>query len=53
MTEEPHPLVLDLVEWVAAAPLPYDELMAAWRTSCPRLIIWEDAFEQGFLVREN
>jgi hypothetical protein len=43
-------LVLDLVEWVAAAPRPYADVMDAWRTSCPRLTIWEDAVDHG-LVR--
>ena len=37
------PLVLDLIEWLAARPRPYAEVMDAWRTSCPRLPIWEDA----------
>jgi hypothetical protein len=42
-------LVLDLVEWVARAPRPYPEVMDAWRTSCPRLPIWEDANALGFV----
>ncbi len=46
-------LVLDLVEWVAVQPRPYEEVMSAWRTSCPRLPIWEDAVEQKLLCREN
>jgi hypothetical protein len=46
-------LILDLVEWVAVQPRPYAEVMAAWRTSCPRLTIWEDAVEQGFVVRAH
>jgi hypothetical protein len=25
--------------------------MDAWRTSCPRLTVWEDAIERGFVVR--
>lgn len=44
------PLVRDLVGWVAEAPRPYAEVMAAWRTSCPRLTVWEDAIDAG-LVR--
>ena len=51
----PHPnlpLILDLVGWVAAEPRTYHELMEAWRTSCPRLTIWEDAQEAGYLVRD-
>jgi hypothetical protein len=39
-------LVLDLVEWVSAHERPYAEVMDAWRTSCPRLTIWEDAIEE-------
>ena len=47
------PLILDLIEWVAKAPRPYAEVMEAWRTSCPRLTVWEDAVDQGYLVRER
>jgi hypothetical protein len=25
--------------------------MDAWRTSCPRLTVWEDAIERGFVIR--
>lgn len=53
MTPETHALILDLVEWVAARPRPYAEAMAAWRTSCPGLTIWEDAIDQGCIVREH
>lgn len=45
------PLILDLVEWVAAAPRSYDEVMGAWRTSCPRLPVWEEAVDRGLLAR--
>jgi len=44
-------LVLDLVEWVARRPRPYDEVLEAWRTSCPRLTIWEDAVDRGYVRR--
>ena len=46
-------LVLDLVEWVAREPRRYAEVMEGWRTSCPRLSIWEDAVDHGYLQREN
>jgi hypothetical protein len=36
-------LVLDLLEWVGPSPRPYAEVLEAWRTSCPRLPVWEDA----------
>lgn len=44
-------LVLDLVEWVARGPRRYADVMDAWRTSCPRLTIWEDAVDHGFVTR--
>ena len=50
MTGNTNALVLDLIEWVATKPRSYSEVMEAWRTSCPRLTIWEDALEQGFVV---
>jgi len=51
MAEETKALVLDLVEWVARAPRPYAEVMEAWRTSCPRLTIWEDAQDNNLVRR--
>lgn len=51
MAEVTDALVLDLVEWVAREPRPYSELMEAWRTSCPRLTVWEDCVDRGYLVR--
>ena len=36
-------LMLQFLGWVAIRPRSYDETMDAWRTSCPRLSIWEDA----------
>jgi len=51
MTDPVQALVLDLVEWVAARPRTYAEVMEAWRTSCPRLTVWEDAVDRGLLVR--
>ena len=46
-------LVLDLVEWIAAEPRAYTEVMDAWRTSCPRLQIWEDATDLGLVLSER
>jgi hypothetical protein len=43
-------LVHDLVRWVSEAPRPYDDVMAAWRTSCPRLTVWEDAVDAGLVT---
>lgn len=43
-------LVLDLLEWIGAGPRPYGEVIDAWRTSCPRLPVWEEANDQGFIA---
>ena len=45
-------LVLDLVEWVARQPRLYSEVIETWRTSCPRLTIWEDAVDRGYVTRQ-
>ena len=52
MAELTDPLVLELVEWIAREPRLYSEVIATWRTSCPRLTIWEDAVDRGFVERE-
>lgn len=44
-----EPLVVDLVTWIAEKPRQYDEVMDAWRTSCPRLTIWEDVIDAGLV----
>lgn len=49
MAGQINALVLDLVEWVAKQPRPYAEVMEAWRTSCPRLTIFEDAVDGGLI----
>ena len=53
MSETADPLVLDFVEWVARAPRAYAEVISTWKTSCPRLTIWEDAADRGYVVRET
>jgi len=53
MTLQNPSLVLDLIEWIGETPRPYAEVMSAWRTSCPRLTVWEDAVDAGFVSREH
>jgi hypothetical protein len=50
MTDVLESLILDLQEWVSARERTYEEVMDAWRTSCPRFPVWEDANDRG-LVR--
>ena len=42
-------LILDLLEWVRRKKRTYQETMDAWRTSCPRLTVWEDANDAGLV----
>jgi hypothetical protein len=44
------PLTRDLLVWLDRTPRTYAETMEAWRSTCPRLTIWEDALADG-LVR--
>jgi len=53
MSADLDPLILDFLEWLAPNPRPYAEVMEAWRTSCPRLTVWEDAVDRGFVVRAD
>jgi hypothetical protein len=46
-------LILDLLEFVANGDRSYEEVMDAWRTSCPRLPVWEDANDRGLVAREK
>ncbi len=45
-----HALTLDFLRWIAEQPRSYDETMEGWRTSCPRLSIWEDALADGLVA---
>jgi hypothetical protein len=49
MAEALAPATLDLLTWLSSRPRTYDETMAAWRTNCPRLPIWEDALADGLV----
>jgi hypothetical protein len=51
MSADLDPLILDFLEWLAPNPRPYAEVMEAWRTSCPRLTVWEDAIDRSFVAR--
>ncbi len=45
-----EPLIADFVAWLAAEPREYGEALEVWRTSCPRLTVWEDARERGLVA---
>ena len=51
MSEPVDALVLDMLEWIGPRSRPYAEVIEAWRTSCPRLPVWEEATARGFVER--
>jgi hypothetical protein len=53
MTDTVDDLILDLLEWLGTASRPYGEVLDAWRTSCPRLPVWETANERGLVQRRH
>ena len=53
MTEAARMLTLHFLAWVAERPRGYAETMEAWRTSCPRLSVWEDSRLDGLVRLER
>ena len=49
MSDTVENLVLDLLEWVERKERTYQDTMDAWRTSCPRLPVWEEANDRGLV----
>ena len=49
MNDAVDALVLDLLEWIGRKSRPYAEVLEVWRTSCPRLPVWEEAHSRGYL----
>ncbi len=46
-------LIVDLLQWLEARDRTYEEVMSAWRTSCPKLPVWEDANDRGLVILED
>jgi hypothetical protein len=53
MSESVEALILELLEWIGPQPRPYADVIDAWRTSCPRLPVWEEATARGFITRNH
>jgi hypothetical protein len=53
MPDDIESLVVDLVEWVAREPRSYADVFDTWRTSCPRLPVWEEACDRGLVARRS
>jgi hypothetical protein len=46
-------LIIDLLNWLDARNRTYQEVIDVWRTSCPKLPVWEDAKDRGFVALEH
>lgn len=53
MTDTIAPLICDLLEWLDRQPRTHAEVIDGWRTSCPRLPVWEEATDRGFVARRG
>jgi hypothetical protein len=50
MSDPAQALTPQFLAWVAEAPRTYAHAMEAWRSTCPRLSIWEDAILDGLVA---
>lgn len=53
MSESPSLIMMQFLTWVADRPRTYPETMEAWRSTCPRLSVWEDAIIDGLVRIDN
>ncbi len=53
MADTLTPLICDLLEWLERKPRTHAELIDGWRTSCPRLPVWEEATDKGLVARKG
>jgi len=44
---------IQFLEWIARKPRTYADVQEAWRSTCPRLSIWEDALGAGLIRCEQ
>ena len=52
MEPQPSLIMIQFLQWVAARPRTREDVMDAWKSSCPRFPVWEDARAEG-LVRQS
>ena len=53
LSEPARLIMLQFLAWVADRPRSYPETMEAWRSTCPRLSVWEDAITDGLVRIDN
>jgi hypothetical protein len=47
---DPHDaLTLQMLRWIEPGTHSYAEVLDVWKSSCPRLAIWEDACADGLI----
>ena len=46
-------LIIDFLAWLAKGERSYEEVMEAWRTSCPKLPVWEEVNDRGLVTRDQ
>ena len=46
-------LMLEFLAWIASRPRTYEEAMEAWRSTCPRHPVWDDALTEGLIRVES
>jgi hypothetical protein len=45
--------IIEFLKWISLRPRTYGEAMESWRSTCPRLTIWEDALAEGYIQVES
>jgi len=53
LPQQPSLIMIQFLAWVADRPRNYAQTMDAWRSSCPRLSVWEDAIIEGLIRIES
>lgn len=51
MPTRPTLIMIQFLQWIADRPRSREDVMEAWRSSCPRFPVWEDARADG-LIRQ-
>jgi len=49
----PTLLMVEFLKWISERPRTYEETMEAWRSSCPRLTVWEDALSEELIEMQT
>ena len=53
MPEPANLLMVEFLTWIALRRRTYAEAMEAWRSTCPRHTVWEDALLDGLIQVES